>query len=568
MSRMEAEIELGLKVAKDQRDIVQLLRGKSLFLANSGKLEEGLSIISEAIERARAIGDTAMLIAALTVKAYLLEALNKPTEALEIYEQSLLLCDSIKSGNRAMPVVDRLISNYIKDGRIREAQALAEQYIATYEHSYPLGVVVNARYASLLSATGDFDGAIEVGRNAFDRSMGMELYTTADIALSHYFFINLTPTSDVFRDFDRLIARIDLDKAESNYFIGNFQLYRAYREFFDKNYGRADELAQLALESYKIKDKDRDDFRVAFLRLLIKMQKSELVQDDATMLLELLEKDLRTDGVIGNSIALSDSFPELPKMLAELTPNPKQYIRRYNEILTPRQANPIKISLTTLGNNRIKLNNKDMRISHITAFESLVYIAIMGPSTQDIIAESVWPESDLQKARSSAQQSKSTINKQFRSALSDLSIPLVNLFEAGNLSERRGRNPLWEFSSQVSVEIDAVNILHENNPQRVKKLYKGVFLAGIDHEWVEYYRKTIERHVSKVYYEAGRLEKNIQARLHWFIEAAAVSYDPAIIEEIGSVFLEIGDSKRAREVDIILESISNGDLPALTTLLN
>ncbi|AZI44291.1 hypothetical protein EHF33_15490 [Deinococcus psychrotolerans] len=187
-----AYADAGLAIATDEADCIRLLRTKAGALSSTSRLEEGLGIAQEAVDRAQRLGDISGLLACVTTKAYLLEQLGRSDEALEEYERTHVAGRHHGFLNRSVPMVAHLAPYYVALGRLAEADAILDEFLLMCESRYPLGTsMLSLPLAGLRHAQGQKELAIMAGKRAFELFLAEKNMLGVGDSLSYFVYDEL-----------------------------------------------------------------------------------------------------------------------------------------------------------------------------------------------------------------------------------------------------------------------------------------------------------------------------------------------------------------------------------------
>ncbi len=567
MPLMIEHIEAGLAVATEQRDIIQLLRFKAAYLQSVRQLDAGLTAADEAVRRADAIGDVSLKIAALSVKAFILEQKEERDLALQEHQRAYLAGQQLGLTNRLMPIVDRLASLYLSKDRADEAAQLLEAYLTACERNYPLGVpVTQLRLAEVRHAQGRVDEGVQLARQAFDEFLRQQNFSIAADALMYFFYTELLwgQQASAVAAFDRLrlLMGEDREKLTSAAWISRLKMlaYLAYSngQLEDALY-HLDQATAETLEVYNVRHVLTEGLRAEIMRVRGQLDRTH------------------ADGLAQSLEGASEELAHVRMVHPHFEPLLREFIRRgwhaplFKGVLqrcltTPDQTlPPLQLHLSTLGRVSITLNGQNVRLGHVSAIEALVYRILHPQARQDELADRVWDGVDLKRARQSAHTARNTLNASFREAARASGVP----FPADLILPGQGRrNPEWVINDAVQVTCDAQVILGRHEPREVLRLYGGPFLPDSKSEWVEHHREVVNRHVVRLLQEAAaQVEvQDPRTALAWLIKAADLAQTPEAFERVIALSRRMGEAVLTSAAEEALRSLAAGQVATLSRL--
>ena len=478
----------GLNIAVHEVDHIRLLRSLAVALSSIPRLEEGLEVATEAVQRAEAFGDASGLLACISIKAYLLQRLKRYDEALREYERAYTAGRHLGFLNRLVPLLTHLSMQYIATGRLSEAEAIVEEFLLLCETRYPLGIAMLCKPLSMLRhAQGRREEAMAAARRAFELCLADENITSAADSLSDFIYDEILDGNieEAQMIYDKLFFR---RYPKESHIRSEQVTLQAYLLFA---LGQHQE-AQNVIDGFMA---DELDDHLSPLNLLV--LSAEIARQQGT----LKEADLAPcfSAVQGNVIRQSNLWQALglfPALLNTIRTQgwKPQWLA---ELSTPAlQAAPSRtIQIQTLGTLSLTLNGAAVNSVLAKALEALVYVLLEPGAQQDRIADALWSDKDLRRGRNSVRTARHSLNTHIQALQTDLGLPAMPLITTPG----RGRqNAAWTIAQHFELRCDAQDVLMQVDPSQIEQLYQGPFLLGNDSEWAVQWRTNIDDHVAAV----------------------------------------------------------------------
>ncbi|GMA17768.1 AAA family ATPase [Deinococcus metallilatus] len=564
---MIQHIEAGLALATEQRDVIQLLRFKAAYLQGVSRIDEGLAVADEAVQRAEAMGDASLKIATLSIRAYILEQKQERELALRDHERAYQAGQQLGLTNRLMPVVDRMALLYVGKDRITEAVQLLESFLIACERNYPIGVpTTQRRLAQVRHAQGKTDDGVVIARQAFEELLRQENPNTASDALVYFFYTEVLRGQklEATLAFDRIRVLLGEEKSKLSTisWIRNREA-NAYLSYVD---GRLDDALNYLDEAIteNLKVYNVRNVLSELLKAEIRRREGRLTRSDADAVLEALQK--RPEDVAEVRMVHPHFEPLLREFVKQgwSTSVFRSLLERC--LMTAESAAPqVHLELTTLGRVKAAVNDQEIRLGHVSAVEALVYRVLHPTARQDQLADEVWGGADLKRARQSGHTARSTLNASFREAVKSLGIPIATDLI---LPSQGRRNPEWVLNTAVQITCDALTIVESRDPKEVLRLYGGPFLPDSASEWAGHYREVIHKHVVQVLHEgAAHVEPHDpQTALAWLVKAADLAQTPEAFERVVRLSRQMGESALTRAAEQAIHSLKAGEVAILSRL--
>ncbi|PNY79246.1 hypothetical protein CVO96_20225 [Deinococcus koreensis] len=563
---MLQHIEAGLALATEQREVIQLLRFKAIYLHGAGQIEEGLAAATEATRRAETVGDASLKIAALSVRAYILEQRQERDLALRDHERAYQAARQLGLTNRLMPIVDRMARLYVAKGRVDEAGEVLEDFLLSCEKSYPLGIPITQRaLAHVRHVQGRTSDGVQLARDAFEGLLHQENATAALSTLDYFFYTELLSgqQAEAVKAFNRVQILTGQDKSKLDVTTWTkIRLIRAYLAYVDGGLRDALAFVQEVID---------EDWKTHSTRnILAELLKAEI---------------LRRESRLGRSEAstVAEALRERPEDVADVRmvhphfePLLREFVKRgwsadvFQHLLdqcasTANAAPRLRLHLTTLGRVQATLNDQEIRLGHVSAVEALVYRVLHPTARQDELADEVWGGADLKRARQSGHTARSTLNGAFREGAKLLNMPLA----ADLIRPSRGRrNPEWVFNDSVRISCDALAILESSDPREVLRQYGGTFFVDSTSEWVTHYREVIHKHVVQVLHEGATLTESSDPHtaLAWLVKAADLAQTHEAFERVMTLGRRMGEAALSRAAEQAIYALKAGEVTTLSRL--
>ncbi|MFC5849597.1 AAA family ATPase [Deinococcus petrolearius] len=564
---MIQHIEAGLALATEQRDVIQLLRFKAAYLQGVSRVDEGLAVADEAVQRAEAMGDVSLKIATLSVRAYIFEQKQERDSALRDHERAYQAGQQLGLTNRLMPIVDRLALLYVGRDRADEAVQLLENFLIACERTYPIGVPsAQRRLAQVRHAQGRTDDGIRIARQAFDELLRQENPISASDAFVYFFYTELLfgQKLEAVLAFDRLQVLLGEEKSKLSTisWVRNREA-NAYLSYMDGHLKDAlsylDESANENLRAYNTSTVLTELLRSEIMRL-----EGQLSRSNADAVAEALQK--RPEDVAEVRMVHPYFKPLLQEFVKQgwSTPVFSDLLKRC--VRPVESAAPqIQLELATLGRVKAAVKGQEIRLGHVSAIEALVYRVLHPTARQDQLADEVWGGADLKRARQSGHTARSTLNTSFREAVKSLGIPLATDLI---LPSQGRRNPEWVLNNTVQITCDALTIVESRDPHEVLRLYGGPFLPDSGSEWAGHHREVIHKHVVQVLHEGAALieSQNPQTALAWLVKAADLAQTPEAFERVVLLSCQMGESALMQAAEQAIHSLEAGEVALLSRL--
>lgn len=553
--------EAGLAIATQQRDIIQLLRAKAVYLVLVKRSGEAIAAAQEAVERADAYGDASLRLATLGVLAYAYRNDNQIARALAENERLYQVGTQLGLVHRLMPVVDQLGSLYADAGRLTEAAHLLESYLVACERSYPLGTPsIKHRLGQVYALMGRVEDAEAMDWASFqwqvDKGDHLRLIST----LYNLFFRGVTgpQRAQVIAAFDlaRTLMGEDKDKHGPGTWA-NIQEMHAFAAYtsgdFDGALARLDAAAEVTLQTEQV-----TYVLTELLRGHIHWERGSLTPDHALGLQRALESqphDIR-------------DLKLVPGLAGPLL---REYIRRgwhtgffqnvvqKIEPVASAPARPIPLALTTFGALRGEVDGQPVKLGHSSALEALVYVLLHPEARQDEVADQVWSHGDLKRARQSAQVARSTLNAAFRAAVAHAAPTFGDLVTTSGASRK---NPQWTINAHVEVALDVQAYLRSRDPDMMLRTHPASFLDGSENEWADHYREVLTRHAVQVL-DGATLGAAPEQTLAYLVRAADLTQDRERYEKVRRAAHQAGQDALSHAAEQALRGLERGDTASL-----
>lgn len=551
---MKEYAEAGLAIATQQRDIIQLLRGKALVEQMTGHPEEANRAIDEAISRADSVMDPSLRLSARSVKAFLLQRQTHDEEALEEYERVYQAGITLGLVHRLMPAVQQLATLYPTFGRTAEARQLLEDYRRACERSYPLAIpVVEGSLGNVLYQLGRPDEATAVLWKTYTHFTEQK-HTTGMIETLYRIYFMEVLIGDRARVTNALRQVQSMVGDEPDLSVLEMLAYEAYAA------GDLDQALSLANEAAErtTATQNRTFVLTETLRGTIHHARQQLSTDDANRLRTALE--IQPYDIL--------DLMTVPFLVAPLL---EEYVRRgwhtefFQDVLRrltyrePQSTVTVQMHVQTLGVLTASINEQPVKLGHGSALEALTYLILHPEARQDEVADQVWGHGDLKRARQSAQVARNAINAAFREAIQE-GAPMI-----GDLLPSAGqgrKNPQWQINAGVTLTTDVQAFLASRSPEDMLRVHPQSFLAGSDSEWVIHYRQVLTSHAVQVLEDAAETADPLQG-LPYLVRAADLTQQREQYETVLVTAQRLGQAELSDAAARALALLERGEVASL-----
>jgi len=562
---MGVHLDAGLKVAAQQRDVIQLLRFKVAHRTMRQNLPEALSLADEAVRQAEMIGEPSLRVSALSARGYVYLQLARLEDARRDLEQAYRQGTALALHNRLFTAVDNLVQVYLELNRAEAAARVLWPYLEACRVSYPLGVQhLRYRAAEVLHLEGQGEEAATLARNGFAELMALGNPHIAGNDLEWFFYTDLLGDrrAEAVRAFAQFRTLMGEDLQD---YAGVLRLkgrtMQAYIDYLDGRMDRAQELIGQALtETHEV-------YGQTYLpALLLKAQMAWEQNELTEALAGEIAQELEQSGMSGVALrALHPKFLPLMEEFVRRGWHPETFQGKIRLCLTPpRGAAAAQIRVETLGRLRLTVNGQEVRVPAPT-LEALVFVALGDDVTQDDVAREVWPDSELSRARASARTARNFLNRSLRQASLVTRAPLSE--DVVQAEGRGGRvNPSWVLWADAALTVDVAELQAAQTPEEVARCLTGEFLPGSSNGWVLILREKLVRHAGQMLLQGAEhieAQDPLQA-LRWLVKAADITQDPEMFERVAALAQRHGTADLTRAAQLAVDELSRGEAVTLS----
>ena len=469
--------EEGLKIAQEQREIVNLLRTKAIALTDLDLTEDGFSAAKEAVRRAEKLGDASLRVATLSVLQYVVFNRGDLKQCIALCKRAIELAFAANIPFKAYGAFDSLIYVYGLSGRTEEGLELIEQMLVIGEAEYPLALPrMLAKRADYHTRTFSFEQAIEDYTRAFQ---GLETFGDANMAASVAGNLaQCQATLERFEDAESWLQkahqRTDFDDglrlSAANYYISEAKVY-----FCKGDLARS----RSALQKHEMLK--LDDLGFYADRLIADAYLAEISRQQDDLNFEQIKALVSSlDAYLGDW-PLKTEAHEL-NALYQACIERGWFVERFKSLLDERPTTRVQntrpvLKISTLGDFYALLNDRPITLPPKTR-ELVVYLALYGACLTETLTDALWPHLPLDTARNNL---KGQI-RVFRLSLEDAGLPKTDL-QLWNKVTGYDLRPLLEIQLDVQKIEVALKSLDHNEQTSALDEYTGDFLASSAAEW-------------------------------------------------------------------------------------
>jgi len=547
----------GLELAVHEVDRIRLLRALAAALSSTPRLEEGLQVATEAVQRAEAFGDASALLACISIKAYLLQRLKQYDQSLREYERAYTAGRHLGFLNRLVPLLTHLSLQYIVIGRLGEAEAILEEFLLLCETRYPLGIPMLCKsLSSLRHAQGQKAQAVAAGKRAFEQSLAFDDMTGATDSL--FFFVYDEILDGKVEEAQRIYDKLFLQQSSNNNYIRISQVtLQAYLLFARGQVQESQVVSQAFLATCPTDN--LPPLNLLVLNAEIARQQGKLEQAHLERCFAPCEGNLIRQH---NLWQILDLFPVLLETVLTQGWTPQGFAERHQP--APQVPLSRTLHLRTLGAVSLTLNGTPVNFVLDKALQALVYVLLEPGAQQDSVADALWADKDLRRGRQSARSARLNLNTHLQVLQTDLGLPAMPLI----VTPGRGRqNSPWKLANHFELRCDAQEILMQADPAQVQQLYQGLFLPGNDSEWAAHWRRNIDDHVAAILRQ-GMNDPALtpQASLDRLLMIARVDPGFQAEQDLQALALECRDPIVSRTAQAAIAYIQQGEWDQLPSL--
>ncbi|GGO32937.1 hypothetical protein [Deinococcus humi] len=555
IDEMGEYIDRGLRIAVDQRDLIQLTRSKGLWYHLNRMPQEALSAAREAVQRAKLYGDHSLRLSTQSLLAHLERYTSSNADNARNSEQLYLTAKETESPHRLMSVIQNYAIDLTRVNRVKEAVILLRDFVDKYRESYPLCEqyllpVLSSAYRS----AGEIDKSLNTALYAaqINREAGHFKIqdTCTTVVVWHYLGQGLKEKA---REFAlEFLSFAAINGYSFTSYLGNAALYHYAAGDFAK-------AQELNLESIAAQEKDQKEPLVFLVQSLLEYGFGAITSGTAAALAESLRKFPEDHGMV--HVAWSLFRPVLDQII-ENNIERNFFLNLVEEIDNPKPEHAYALKIVTLGSLSMSVDGLEGAPSYGTAMEALIFHLLHPQALQDDLAQTIWKGADLYKARGSAQRARGELNKAFRKLTGNRTIDLILTSGPGR------RNPSWHINPDVCIAFDALLILRSSNAAEIHNFYGGPFLQGKTHDWVNEEREDLNQHISKVYQRQAEDAGTTREGLKWLMRAAIIDQEVATFEKALQLSVLLGDSSVRQGAEQALAALAQGDEVRLQGWLN
>lgn len=558
IERASGYVERGLKIATSQRDAIQLLRTKAILLLKEGLNAEALEVAKECVKRAVVYGDNALRLSSQIIYVHVhRHQSTSDAENLIASEQLYQVARETESPHRLMPVIQNYAIDLCRANQDNEGILLLNNFIEKYKESYPLcQQLLLGTLAITYRKAGQLENSLQAAKSGAieNKKAGFHAYVDDCLSTVVWHYIGSGNA-----DMAMSAATEYLRYAEQNDFESPPQFGRlAIYSYALGERGATERNIVVAKEKQK-ELKTNPETIVYAIQLLLEIDEGESKFETLLSLCEAVKITPEDLGI------LKAGWKRLkPTFEAHALAHPENTVIRemIDSVEHSSEKMLFHVSIKTLGDNSLLIQNSEIRLGYASALESLVYHLLYPRASQDELAKAIWSSADLYKARGSSQKARGTLNKVLRDAVGSTTVELIQTSGPGR------RNLEWHINPDVIVDLDALRVLNSQNAEEIYSLYQGQFLPGNSHDWVVEERLHINKHVSEIYQIKAAAEGNTTEALRWLMRAAMIDQEVATFEKARHLSIVLGENNIRQSVDDALEALAHGNEVQLRSWLN
>ena len=512
--------DAGLAIARQQRDVTELLRVKAAALALSNRAEEAHLVAEECVRRAERQGEPGLLAHALSVHQFVLGRLNRHEESLEVGQRAIDLALHRDVPKKAMPAVNAFAETLWLLGRAEEAYTVIEQMLHKSDHDYPLATpfMINQR-ARMYEQLQQYDRARQDYQAAGELFLSFENKSSASAAFANAadMLLNLGQEEQAQRLLLRangylhpsdVSARVYIKRVEGALYLLRNDLDRA-RETFEWVLRTAEQL--------------NNDFEIVIARGYL----STIAKQQGTLDSSLVELFVRKLDTFGHDWVLRRYSSAWRDFYRECVEN-GWHTKRLQPYLNLRILNfslpaKPKLELKFFGTFRAQLANTEVKLSSRPQ-EVLAYLVIHGSTRIDVLADAIWPDATSRSAKRNLAQQIRALRETLAQALGSSSNLLITEEGSYRLSD----------SIEVKSDTGALENATDSSPSdevlQVVRSYEGELLPHIYSEWVLQARRHYEHTAASLALTLARQQKPASVQLAIELYEKTIHIDPFLEE--------------------------------------
>lgn len=387
----------GLEIATEQREFTNLLRMKAVALADVGLTENAFEAATKAVKRAEKLGDASLRVATLSVLQYVIYKRGDLNRCIELCKYVIELAFAANIPFKAYGAFDSLIYIYGLVGRSDESLKLIDQMLVIGETEYPLALPrMLARRGDYHSDNLSFELAVEDYTRAFK---GLE--TFGDVAMASSVANNLSECYAALERYelaeDWLLKAHVLTGSDSYIFSStHYYLSKGKVSFCKGDFERA----KGALQKHNMLE--RDDLGYIAGVLVADAYLAEISRQRGELTFEKIETLVSKMNAFLNDWPLKTEAHHL-NVLFRTCIDREWFAERFKSLLetkpdAPGHSPSPVLEISTLGSFDVLLNSKSIVLPPKTR-ELVVYLALHGACSTEILSDALWPHLPLDTAR-------------------------------------------------------------------------------------------------------------------------------------------------------------------------
>lgn len=512
--------DAGLAIARQQRDVTELLRVKAAALALSNRAEEAHIVAEECVRRAERQGEPGLLAHALSVQQFVLGRLNRHEESLEVGQRAIDLALHRDVPKKAMPAVNAFAETLWLLGRAEEAYAVVEQMLSKSEHDYPLAkpFMINQR-ARMYDQLEQYDRACQDYQAAGELFLNFENRSSASAAFANAadMLLNLGQGEQAQELLSRANGYLHASDVSTRVYVGRVE---GALHLFRNDLDRARETFEWVLRNAEqLNNNFETVIALGYLNAIAKQQGA----------LDRLPVEAFIDKLdaFGHGWILRRYARVWRDFYRECVENGWHAgrLRPYLNLLALDASLPDKpkLELKLFGTFYARLANTEVKLSSRPQ-EVLAYLVIHGSTRIDVLADAIWPDASSRSAKRNLAQQIRALRETLAQALGSSSNLLIT--EEGSYRLSDG----IEVESDAGALENAANNSASDEALQVVQVYEGELLPHIYSEWVLQARRHYEHMAASLALTLARQQKPASVQLAIELYEKTIYIDPFLEE--------------------------------------